>query len=107
MTDIGVPVIRSASKLVASFITFYKSVDPSEGYEYADKEFCRFPHPHQAHVPLDEGIYDTDKDVEFPIQVDSKLFPENPCNSILESGTPWRCVFLVKLVLFPRFCCYY
>ena len=49
-TDISVPVIRSVSKLVASFITFYKSGDPSLGYEYADKEFCRFYHPHQAHI---------------------------------------------------------
>ena len=37
-TDISVPVIRSVSKLVASFITFYKAGDPSAGYEYCDKE---------------------------------------------------------------------
>ena len=50
-TDFSVPVIRSVSKLVASFVTFYKAGDPSTGYEYADKEFCRFYHPHQAHNP--------------------------------------------------------
>ena len=82
MTDISVPVIRSVSKLVASFITFYKSGDPSPGYEYADKEFARFYHPHQSHNPLDEGIYDKDKDLEFQIQLGSKLYPEYPCNSI-------------------------
>ena len=83
-TDFSVPVIRSVSKLVASFVTFYKSGDPSSGYEYADKEFCRFYHPHQAHNPLDEGIYDKNKDLEFQIQLGSKLYPEYPCNSITQ-----------------------
>ena len=83
-TDFSVPVIRSVSKLVASFVTFYKAGDPSTGYEYADKEFCRFYHPHQAHNPLDEGIYDKDKDLEFQIQLGSKLYPEYPCNSITQ-----------------------
>ena len=82
--NISVPVIRSVSKLVASFITFYKSGDPSLGYEYADKEFCRFYHPHQAHDPLDEGIYDKNLDLEFQIQLGSKLYPEYPCNSITQ-----------------------
>ena len=83
-TDFSVPVIRSVSKLVASFVTFYKSGDPSSGYEYADKEFCRFYHPHQAHNPLDEGIYDKNMDLEFQIQLGSKLYPEYPCNSITQ-----------------------
>ena len=91
LTDISVPVIRSVSKLVASFITFYKKYDPlveasrpSTGYEYADKEFCRFYHPHQQHNALDQGIYDKNKDLEFQIQLGSKLYPEYPCNSITQ-----------------------
>ena len=91
MTDISIPVIRSVSKLVASFITFYKKYDPlndksrpSTGYEYCDKEFCRFYHPHQNHEPLDAGIYDKNKDLEFQIQLGSKLYPEYPCNSITQ-----------------------
>ena len=75
-TDISVPVIRSVSKLVASFITFYKSGDPSLGYEYVDKEVCRFYHPHQNHNEQEEGIYDVNKDLEFQIQLGSQLFPE-------------------------------
>ena len=71
-------------KLVASFVTFYEAGDPSSGYEYADKEFCRFYHPHQNHEPLDEGFYDKDKDLEFQIQVGSKLYPEYLCNSITQ-----------------------
>ena len=71
-TDFSVLVIRSVSKLVASLVTFYKSGDPSTGYEYCDKEFCRFYHPHQNHTPLDEGVYDKDKDLEFQIQLGSK-----------------------------------
>ena len=82
--NISVPVIRSVSKLVASFVTFYKSGDPSFGYEYADKEFCRFYHPHQAHNPLDSGIYEKNLDLEFQIQLGSKLYPEYPCNSITQ-----------------------
>ena len=53
LNDINVQVIRSVSKLVASFIKFYKEGDPSTGYEYCDKEFCRFYHPQQA---SDEAI---------------------------------------------------
>ena len=83
-TEISVPVIRSVSKLVAAFINFYKNGDPSTGYEYCDKEFCRFYHPHQNHKPLDEGIYDKNKDLEFQIQLGSKLYPEYPCNSITQ-----------------------
>ena len=84
LTDISANVIRSVSKLVASFVTFYKNADPSTGYEYADKEFCRFYHPHQNYEPLDAGIYDKDKDLEFQIQLGSKLYPEYPCNSITQ-----------------------
>ena len=80
--SISVPVIRSVSKLVASFITFYRTDQPSLGYEYANKRFCRFYHPHQSHDSSVEGIYDVNKDLEFQIQLGSKLFPEYPCNSL-------------------------
>ena len=83
-TDISVPVIRSVSKLVASFITFYRDDEPSFGYEYANKRFCRFYHPHQSHDGAVEGIYDVNKDLEFQIQLGSKLFPEYPCNSLTQ-----------------------
>ena len=82
--DISVPVIRSVSKLVASFITFYRTDDPSLGYEYANKRFCRFYHPHQSHDSTVEGIYDINKDLEFQIQLGSKLYPEYPCNSLTQ-----------------------
>ena len=84
LSSISVPVIRSVSKLVASFITFYKSGNPSLGYEYADKEFCRFYHPHQTHDEQAEGIYDVNKDLEWQIQIGSQLFPEYPCNSLTQ-----------------------
>ena len=83
-SDINVPVIRSVSKLVASFRTFYRTDDPSLGYEYANKRFCRFYHPHQSHDSSAEGIYDINKDLEFQIQLGSKLFPEYPCNSLTQ-----------------------
>ena len=80
-----ISVFRSVSKLVASFITFYKSGNPSLDYEYADKELGRFYHPHQAHNEQEHGIYEMNKDLEFQIQLDSQLFPEYPCNSITQS----------------------
>ena len=91
--DISVPVIRSVSKLVASFITFYRTDDPSLGYEYANKRFCRFYHPHQSHDSAVEGIYDVNKDLEFQIQLGSKLFPEYPCNSLTQ------CFYLLRKAL--------
>ena len=81
-SDISVPVIRSVSKLAASFITFYRDDDPSLGYEYANKRFCRFYHPHQSHDPA--VIYDINKDLELQIQLGSKLYPEYPCNSLTQ-----------------------
>ena len=83
-SDISVPVIRSVSKLVASFITFYRDDDPSLGYEYANKRFCRFYHLHQSHNSIEEGIYDINKDLEFQIQLGSKLYLEYPCNSLTQ-----------------------
>ena len=83
-SDISVPVIRSVSKLVASFITFYRTDDPSLGYEYVNKRFCRLYHPHQSHDSAVEGIYDINKDLEFQIQLGSKLYPEYPCNSLTQ-----------------------
>ena len=80
--SISVPVIRSVTKLVASFITFFRTDQPSTGYEYANKRFCRFYHPHQSSLTNEEGIYDANKDLEFQIQLGSKLFPEYPCNSL-------------------------
>ena len=84
LTDISVPVIRSVSNLVGAFITFYKKGDPSAGYEYCDKEFARFYHPHQTSDDLEQGIYDVNKDLEFQIQLGSKLYPEQPCNSLTQ-----------------------
>ena len=80
--SISVPVIRSVSKLVAAFITFYRTDQASLGYEYANKRFCRFYHPHQSHDSAVEGLYDVNKDLEFQIQIGSKLYPEYPCNSL-------------------------
>ena len=84
LTDISVPVIRSVSKLAGACITFFKQGDPSAGYEYCDKEFARFYHPHQTSDDLTQGIYDVHKDLEFPIQSSSKLYAEQPCISLTQ-----------------------
>ena len=78
------PVICSVSKLIASLVTFYRTDDPSLGYEYANKRFCRF---YQSNDSAAEGIYDINdinKDLEFQIQLGSKLYPEYPCNSLTQ-----------------------
>ena len=80
--NFSVQVIRSVSKLVAAFVTFYKSGDPSTGIEYCDKEFCRFYHPQQASPPMNEGIYDPDLDLEFQIQLGSPVL-QLPSASII------------------------
>ena len=49
------------------------------------KNFVDFYHPHQSHDPLDQGIYDVNKDLEFQFQLGSKLMPEYPCKSITEA----------------------
>ena len=77
--NISIPGIRSVSKLVASFITFYKAGDPSTGFEYCDKEFCRFYHPMQTSDEAVDGLYSENKHLEFQIQLGSKLYPEYPC----------------------------
>ena len=107
MTDTSVQATGSVSKLVATLITFYKQGDPSEGYEYTHKELCRFYHPHPSHDPLDRGIYDVNKDLEFQIQLGSNLQPEYPCKSITEAFYSIiyekRLIFLCSISLQGRF----
>ena len=84
MTGIYIPVTRSVSKLAAPFIAFYKPGDPSTGFEYCDQETARFYHlMHTSDEAVDE-ISSEDTDLEFQIQVDSKLYPEYPCRSMTE-----------------------
>ena len=84
-SQLDIQVIRSASKLVGLFITFNKDpVDAVGANEYFHKEFTRFYHPMVNNNEDVNGFYNPDYDLEFSIQLGSKLYPEYPCKSITE-----------------------
>ena len=84
-SQLDIQVIRSVSKLVGLFITFKKDpVDAVGANEYFHKEFTRFYHPMVNNDEEVNGSYNPDLDLEFSIQLGSKLYPEYPCKSITE-----------------------
>ena len=84
-SQLDIQVIRSVSKLVGFFITFNKDpVDAVGADEYFHKEFTRFHHPMINNDEAVNGFYNPDYDMEFSIQLGSKLYPEYPCKSITE-----------------------
>ena len=84
-SQLDIQVIRSVSKLVGVFITFNKDpVDAVGAAEVFHKEFTRFYHPMINNDEVVNGFYNPDLDLEFQIQLGSKLYPEYPCNSITQ-----------------------
>ena len=84
-SQLDIQVIRSVSKLVGVFITFNKDpVDSVVADEYFHKEFTRFYHPMINNDEAVNGFYNPDLDLEFQIQLGSKLYPEYPGNSITQ-----------------------
>ena len=71
-------VVRSVSKLVAAFISFNKS---GVGDTHVMKEYNNFYHPMCNLNYQDSGYYNPDLDLEFQLQLGSKLYPEYPCRS--------------------------
>ena len=82
--NINTTVVRSVSKLAAAFITFYKA-DPTNGNNAVDKEYNRFYHPSIRTNFSTHGLYNPDNDLEFQLQLGSKLFPEYPCKSLTQA----------------------
>ena len=83
-SQLDIQVIRSVSKLVGVFITFNKDPIDDVSAKVFHKEFTRFYHPM---INNDEDVnvfYNPDYDLEFQIQLGSKLYPEYPCNSITQ-----------------------
>ena len=73
-SQLDIQVIRSVSKLVGVFITFNKDpVDAVGANEYFHKEFTRFYHPMINNDEAVNGFYNPDLDLEFQIQLGSKL----------------------------------
>ena len=81
---INATVVRSVSKLTATFITFYKA-DATGGTTEVHKEYNRFYHPSTRTTFSTHGNYNPDNDLEFQLQLGSKLFPEYPCKSLTQA----------------------
>ena len=75
--DVAVNVSRAVTRLKSIFVTFYKA----PGTERAEnKEWLDFVHPMN-----DGAVFNSALEMEFQIQVGSKMFPEYPIRSISES----------------------
>ena len=83
-SQLDIQVIRSVSKLVGVFITFNKDPVDDASAKVFHKEFTRFYHPMINNDEDVNGFYNPDLDLEFQIQLGSKLYPEYPCNSITQ-----------------------
>ena len=79
--DVGVSLNRAITRLKSVFVTFYRS-SYHTGYYGLHKEFNYFNHPmHNA----TGSLYDKNYELEYQIQIGSKLFPEYPVRSLSES----------------------
>ncbi len=76
--DVGVSLNRAITRLKSIFVTFYQSTDTDATH----KEWNDFNHPMDNEVNL---LYDKGYELEYQIQIGSKLFPEYPVRSLSES----------------------
>jgi hypothetical protein len=76
--NISVQIVRAVSRLQRIFVSFYKNPTANPGPFH--KNNILFYHP------MDEagGPYSNARELEFQIQLGSKLYPEYPCTSISE-----------------------
>ena len=77
-TDIGISLNRAITRLKSIFVTFDKGTHT----HHAIKEFNDFYHP-MHNVPNLE--YDSGYEIQYQIQIGSKLFPEYPVQSVSEA----------------------
>jgi hypothetical protein len=77
-TDVGVSLNRAITRLKSIFVTFYQSTDTDATH----KEWNDFNHPmdNEANLAYDKGY-----ELEYQIQIGSKLFPEYPVRSLSEA----------------------
>ena len=76
--DVSVSLNRAITRLKSIFVTFFQSTDTDATH----KEFNDFNHPMDNATGLK---YDSDYEIEYQIQIGSKLFPEYPVKSISEA----------------------
>ena len=75
--DVSVNMSRAISRLKSIFISLYRAPGTPEPQ---DKEWLNFYHP--MSVP---GAYSKTHELEFQVQIGSKLFPEYPIRSLSEA----------------------
>jgi hypothetical protein len=75
-TDIGISLNRAITRLKSIFVTFDKSTHTHSTV----KEFNDFYHPMHAVTS-----YDSHYEIQYQIQIGSKLFPEYPVQSVSEA----------------------
>jgi hypothetical protein len=79
--DIAVNITRALTRLESVFITFDGThTGNSAAWKYFTKTTNNFIHPMNS-----SATYDPTKEMEFQIQIGSKLFPEYPVKSLAEA----------------------
>jgi hypothetical protein len=78
---VAVNVSRSVSRLKGIFITFYKDI----ANNVMEKEWNNFYHPMR-----NQPYYDSGYELEYQVQIGSKLYPEYPVRSISEAFSQLR-----------------
>jgi len=77
-TDVSVSLNRAITRLKSIFVTFWQSGDTDPTH----KEWNDFNHPMDNETNL---LYDKGYELQYQIQIGSKLFPEYPVQSVSES----------------------
>jgi len=78
-TDVGVSLNRAITRLKSIFVTFYNSTN-TNSFHLLHKEFNDFNHPMDHSSTYDKGY-----EIQYQIQIGSKLSPEYPVQSLSES----------------------
>ena len=76
--DVSISLNRAITRLKSIFVTFWQSTDTDPSH----KEWNDFNHPMDNATGL---TYDSSYELEYQIQIGSKLFPEYPVRSISEA----------------------
>ena len=77
----AVNVSRSVSRLKGIFLTFYKDIPDNQ----VEKEWSNFYHPMRG-----SALYDSGYELEYQVQIGSKLYPEYPVRSVAEAFSQLR-----------------
>ena len=83
-TDFAVSVTRAVSRLKSVFITFNGVNDNTTDKRMFHKAFNTFLHPMTGSDYVG-GLYDYNEELQWQLQIGSKMFPEYPCRSMAET----------------------